>query len=157
MCWNQKLADWESLLPLLTWSFVTGRNEGVAKVIILHLFVILFTGGVSASVHAGIPPRVDTPQRRSPRADNPPEHTPQSRHPPEQTPLEQTPLQSRHPESRYPLPPDTLQSRHPPEQTAPPGADTPREARLRHTVNERPVRILLKCILVIIMLEKISW
>ena len=49
-------------------SMVTGRNEVVAKVIFLHLSVILFTGGgVSASVHAGIP------------------HTPWSRHPPEQT------------------------------------------------------------------------
>ena len=39
---------------------------------------------------------------------------------------------------------------HPPEQT-PPGADTPPpgRSRLRHTVNERPVRILLECILVL--------
>ena len=39
--------------------FITGRNEVVAKVIFLHLSVILFTGvgwGGSASVHAGIPP-----------------------------------------------------------------------------------------------------
>ena len=36
----------------------TGRNEVVAKVIFLHLFVILFTGWGrgSASVHAGMPP-----------------------------------------------------------------------------------------------------
>ena len=34
---------------------ISGRNEVVAKVIFLHLSVILFTGGVSASVHAGIP------------------------------------------------------------------------------------------------------
>ena len=32
------------------------RNEVVAKVIFLHLSVILFTGGGSASVHAWIPP-----------------------------------------------------------------------------------------------------
>ena len=36
-------------------SMITCRNEVVAKVIFLHLFVILFTGGVSSSVHAGIP------------------------------------------------------------------------------------------------------
>ena len=59
----------------------TRRNEVVAKVIFLHLSVILFTGGV-ASVHAGMP----TPTPRS---------------------------------------------------------------RLRHTVYERPVRILLECILVL--------
>ena len=77
--------------------FITGRNEVVAKVIFLHLSVILFTGGGggSASIHAGIP--------------TPPDHTP-----PEQTPL-------------------------------PPGS------RLQHTVYERPVRILLECILVIYM------
>ena len=46
--------------------------------------------------------------------------------------------------------------RHPPDQADPPGpgrpprdqADTPPERRLQHTVNERPVRILLECILV---------
>ena len=37
--------------------FFTSRNEVVAKVIFLHLSVILFTGGRgSASLHAGIPP-----------------------------------------------------------------------------------------------------
>ena len=56
---------------LLECFLTTGRNEVVAKVIFLHLFVILFTGGgesVSASVHAGIPPpppRPDTPRIRS--------------------------------------------------------------------------------------------
>ena len=76
------------LTPMIMWwsihttkfsTIFTGRNEVVAKVIFLHLFVILFTGGVSASVHAGIPPPprsrhppgADTPL--SPRADTPPE------------------------------------------------------------------------------------
>ena len=101
-------------------------------------------GGVSASVHAGIPPPRSRhplagrhpPGADPPKADTPPEqaHTPQSRHPPG----------SRHPWSRHPC------SRHPP-----PEADTPQEqtpppgSRRRHTVNERPVRILLECILVI--------
>ena len=43
--------------------FLPPANEVWAKVIFLHLFVILFTGG-SASVHAGIPPplnRAHTP------------------------------------------------------------------------------------------------
>ena len=70
--------------------------------------------GVSASVHAGIPPPEQTP--------------PGSRHPPRaDTPREQT-------------------TPHP-EQTPPP------ESRLQHTVNERPVRILLECILVHFVFE----
>ena len=62
--------------------FIIGRNEVVAKVIFLHLSVILFTGGgVSASVHAGIPPpRADTPLAAdTPRADT---HTPEQTPPP---------------------------------------------------------------------------
>ena len=103
---------------LVVTSLITGHNEIVAKVIFLHLSVILFTGeGVCLSACWDT-----TPLR--------------SRHPPEQTPWEQTP---------------------PPEQTPPLGADTPQGAdtppplgsRLRHTVNERPVRILLECILVV--------
>ena len=79
---------------------------------------------MSASVHAGIHP----PSRHPPGADIPPEQTPpgadtpQSRHPPGGDPPEQTP---------------------PWEQTPIPGS------RLQHTVNERPVRILLECILVV--------
>ena len=40
----------------MTFDLITGRNEVVAKVIFLHLSVILFTGRGSVSVHAGIPP-----------------------------------------------------------------------------------------------------
>ena len=81
----------------------TGRNEVVAKVIFLHLSVILFTGGVSASVHAGIPHPPGS--RHPPGADNPP----RSRSPLEQTRREQTP-----PGSRHPLGTDPPRSRHPP-------------------------------------------
>ena len=104
--------------------FVTGRNEVVAKVIFLHLSVILFRGEVSASVHAGIPhthpppeqtpPRADTPQsRHPPGADIPLEQTsPWSRHPPgADTPLEQTSPWSRHPPGA-----DPHWSRHPPQE-----------------------------------------
>ena len=92
----------------------------MAKVIFLHLSVILFTGGVSASVHAWIP------SARS-------RHPPRSRHTPEQTPP-----------GAYTRPPNP-RSRHPP---PPPQEQTPPGSRLRHTVNERPVRILLERILV---------
>ena len=55
-----------------------------AKVMFLQASVILLTGGVSASVHAGIhPPRADTPRADTPQEQTPPkEQTP----PPEQTP-----------------------------------------------------------------------
>ena len=94
---------------------ITGRNEVVAEVIFLHLFVILFTGGgggVSASVHAGIP---HPPEQTCPREHTPPQvDTPWSRHAPgSRPPLEQT-LPSRHPPMQTP-----------PEQTPPLGADIP--------------------------------
>ena len=94
----------------------TGRNEVVAKVIFVHLSVILFTGGMSASVHA------DTPLP------------------------EQTPPRSRHPQAAdIPLEADTpLGADNPPRSRHPP------RSRLWYTVNERPVRILLECILVFV-------
>ena len=89
---------------LSTMEFViTGRNEVVAKVIFLHLSVILFTGGRVWGRH----PRPPLPR-------------------------------SRHPPGAEPPGADTQWVRHPP----PPGS------RLQHTVNERPLRILLECILV---------
>ena len=53
----------------------------MAKVIYLHLSVILFTGG-SASVHAGIPPPWDQAQPPWDQAPPRTRHPPQSRHPP---------------------------------------------------------------------------
>ena len=55
----------------------------MAKVIFLHLFVILFRGG-SASVHAGMPP--PPPGSRDAIPGSRHRHPPRSRHPPEQTP-----------------------------------------------------------------------
>ena len=97
----------------------------VAKVVFLYLFVILFTGGCLPQCMLGC-------------------HTPKSRHPPPRA--------------------DTLQDQTATLEQTPPGVDTPPRAdtspradsppgsRLRHTVNERPVRILLECILVIIII-----
>ena len=87
---------------LLECILVTGHNEAVAKVIFLHLFVILFTGG-STSVHARIP--LPTPQDQA------------------------------HPRTRHTSP-------------RPGQAPFPPRSRLRHTINEQPVPILLECILV---------
>ena len=78
-------------------------------------------------MHARIHPRADT----SPGADTPLQ---------EQTPprVDTPPPQSRHPAGA-----DTPWSRPP--HPSPPGS------RLQHTVNERPLRILLECILVYIV------
>ena len=119
----------------------TGRNVVVAKVIFLHLFVILFTGGclpqcmlgyhppeqtpppLRADTPGADTPRADTPQsRHSPGADKPPwsRHPPPSRHPPRaDTPRAADPPEQQTPQSRHPLGTDT-----PP---PPPGADTPPE------------------------------
>ena len=100
-------------------------------------------GWGSASVHAGIPPPTpgpDTPQNRHHHPPGPdtsttthPPRPDTTTHPGADTPLDQTP-----PPGADPYPPG---SRHPP-----PGS------RLQHTVYERPVRILLECILVVCVL-----
>ena len=87
----------------------------------LQASVILSTGGgrVSASVHAGM---TDTPRTRHTTPPDQAHHPPRTRHPPQ----EQTP----------------------PGTDTPPRTNTPLGSRLQHTVNMRPVRILLECILV---------
>ena len=68
-------------------TIITGCNESVAKVIFLHLFVILFTGGCLPQCMLGYhhpleqtPPGADTHpgSRHPPRADTPQEQTPPS-------------------------------------------------------------------------------
>ena len=54
------------------------------------------------------------------------------------------------PRTRHPLGPDTPRSRQPPRTRHPSGpGPSPPGSRLQHTVNERPVRIQLECILVL--------
>ena len=82
---------------------------------------------------------------------------PQSRHPPEQTP---PPPGSDTPPADTPPGVDNPRSRHhSPRGQTPPGANPPGSdrpgSRLQHTVYERPVCILLECILVFIGL--LSW
>ena len=116
------------------------------KVMFLQVCVILFTGGVSASVHAGIHP-LPLEQTPPPRSRHPPEQTPPQEQTPlgadtppgADTPLEQTPPGSRPPLIRPPLIRYTTRDQ----------VSLPR-SRLWHTVNERPVRILLECILVMV-------
>ena len=88
--------------------------------------------GLSASVHAGIPPHPPGGRPPHPEAD-----TPQKA---------DIPLGSRHHPPWEADPP-------PGKQTPPPEADPP-GSRLQHTVNERPVRILLECILVNVCIFK---
>ena len=64
----------------------TAANEVWGKVIFLHLFVILFTGG-SASVHAGRPPQEEAPPGGDPTEEAPP----LGGDPPEEAPPEEVP------------------------------------------------------------------
>ena len=127
----------------------TGRNEVLAKVIFLHLSVILFTGG---GTWPGTPLGRYTPL--------PGRYTPWQVHPPGQV----------HPSGQVHPPPGQVHplagtppwagtpplAGTPPGQVHPPGRYTPRagpppppgNSRLGNTVNVRPVRILLECILV---------
>ena len=87
---------------LLINAIITGRNEVVAKVIFLHLSVILFTEGCLPQCMLGY---------HTPRSRHPPEaDTPWSRHPHRADPLRR----QKTPWSRHPPRADTPQSRHPP-------------------------------------------
>ena len=106
--------------PFLSDYIVTVRNE-VAKVMFLHLSVILFTGGTTL---AGTPPRT----RYTPRAGTPPGITsprqvhPQGRYIPGQVhPLGRYTPQAGTPPGRY-TPQDQV---HPPEPGTAPQAGTP--------------------------------
>ena len=105
--------------------------------------MILSTGGRGGCLPQCMlgyhPPRAETPlggrhppSRHPPGADTPLGADPPSRHPPGADP----------PGSRHPP------CSRPPRSRQPPGTDTPPPgSRRQHTVNERPVRILLECIL----------
>ena len=72
----------------------TGCNEVVAKVMFLHVSVILLTGGTCLRQTPCPPPKAESPpwSRHPPEAD-----PPRNRHPREHTSLEHTPPRSRHP------------------------------------------------------------
>ena len=106
---------------LLECFLVTGRNEVVAKVMFLHVSVILLTGG--------------SPGRENPPGPGRPPPRPGRPSPPDQADPPRT--RQAPPQDQADPPP------RPPDQ-----ADTPPRTRHQHTVNERPVRILLECILV---------
>ena len=114
----------------------TGRNEVVAKVMFLQVSVCPQGGGVclSACWDANPPPRPGRPPRD--QADPPG--------------TRQTPHQDQaDPPGTRRIPPGTRQA--PPQDQADPlgTRQTPPGSRLQYTVyNERPVRILLECILV---------
>ena len=128
----------------------TGRNEVLAKVIFLHLSVILFTGGGLA--------------RRPPSGwmENPPSPPAGWGTPPgwmENPPrLDGEPprLEGEPPRLDGEPPPPGWKETPPWLEGEPPPPPPPRGSRLRHTVYDRPVRILLECILVYLVFEKIS-
>ena len=99
---------------------------------------ILSTGGGPDTLpdQAGTPPGPDTPLDQA--------GTPGTRHTPRTSPQDQTPPGP----GRY-----TPRTRHPPPG---PGRYPPWNSRPRNTVNVRPVRILLECILVYFNFESIK-
>ena len=177
-CRGRHAAYWNAFLYYTECSF--------AKVMFLHVSVILFTGGVlphcmlgyTPRPQAGTPPRpqagTSPPDQRlvPPRSRHPPwdqrQAPPQSRHPPlgpkAGTPPEQTPplgTKGRHPppwtRGRYPPPrADHPGSRHPP---AGPEAGTPPpvQCMLGDAGNKRAVRILLECNLVLYRMFYIAY
>ena len=104
------------------------------KVMFLHVCVILFTGGVGVSGQTPPP---------GPRRENPPPRNRQTPPPGRVNP----PRPGRHPPRPGRPPPGTWQGEPPPGPGRENQSPLP-ERRLQHTVNERPVRILLECILV---------
>ena len=120
------------MLIKLQLRFLPPANEVWGKVIFLHLFVILFTGGSAYTPWSRHPSPRDQGPGTPPGSRHPlqTKYTPQTRY----TSLEQTPFQDQvHPPGPGP-PPDQV---HPPEQSI-----------LGDTVNVRAVRILLECNLV---------
>ena len=127
-------------IMLMLYFIITVRNE-VAKVMFLHLSVILFTGGMVCLSACW-----DTTPREAPtwEAHPPPgsAHTPPGKHPPGSTPsweahppgITPSPWEA-HPPGRTP----SLRGAHPPGRTPPP----------RRRLPLRTVRILLECILVL--------
>ena len=107
--------------------------------------VCLSTGGVSASVHAGMP---YPPDGEPPPLDGEPPPPPGMENPPPdgEPPLDGEPpppgMENPAPDGEPPPPWDG-------DQPPPPGMENPPlVSRLQQTVYERPVRILLECILV---------
>ena len=141
----------------------TDRNEVVAKVMFLLVSVILSGGGgLSASVHAGkeAPPHWEgsTPHWEGstpPGKEAPPwEGSPPGReHPP---PREGSTPRRKHTPAGKEAPPWKEAPPDPGKEAPPWEGSTPREGSTtpgrkhppRHTVNERPVRILLECIFI---------
>ena len=123
----------------------TGRNEVVAKVMFLQVCVcpqgVRGEGVCLSACWDAIPPRMETTLLDR----EPPPH-PGLRPPPPgwRTPqMENPPLDGEPP--RWRTPPGW---RTPPRWRTPPDGEPPPGSRLQHTVYERPVRILLECILV---------
>ena len=128
-----------------TRDIITSRNEVVAKVMFLHVSVILFTGGGSPGrenhpMDQGEPPwtRETTPWTRenppgpwrSPRDHGEPPRTRENPPGPGRPPLDQGEPPRDHGEPPQP-------------------GRTPPGSRLQNTVYKRPVHILLECILVV--------
>ena len=124
----------------------------MAKVIFLHLSVIHSVhrgGGLPQCILGYHHPPADTPRSRHPPGPDPPNQTRRGIHPPPQVihtqPRTRPPGADTHPPRSYTHSPGP----DPQEQTPPRPDPPPRGSRVQQTVYERPVRILLECILVL--------
>ena len=159
-CYN--FPNWFPSCTITSFPLITGRNEVVAKVMFLQVCVCPQGGRVSASVHAGIPDPPGTrqtpmgPGRHPPRPGRTPRDQADPPGPgrpprPGSPPWDQadTPQPGWHPPNQADTPSGTRQI--PPRPSRPPTGPgrPPLGSRLQHTVYERPVRILLECILVL--------
>ena len=123
-------------------NIVTDRNEVVAKVMFLQLCVILFTGGVCLSACWDTTPQGDPQEGDPPRRRHPPSRPPKKETPKKESASRPTPKGKLRGIRSRPTPKGEIEG----DQIQPP----PTRCRIRHTVNERPVRILLECILVLL-------
>ena len=116
VCW--KILKYQShfLVYCPSENLITVRNE-VAKVMFLHLSVILFTGGLLQCMLGYHPPGTDTPLEETPPWTTPP----LDQVPPDQTPPDQAPPRPGTPPGPGASPgPDTPHQTSPQKQTHPP-------------------------------------
>ena len=94
-----------------SFAVVTGRNEVVAKVMFLHVSVILYTGGVYGEHHHPPGPGIHPPSRKNPPPPGTKENSPDQADPPGPR---GTPRPGRHPPDQGEPPPRPGRHTHPP-------------------------------------------
>ena len=136
-------------------SYIYRPQTKFAKVMFLHLSVILFTGGGLPQCMLGYHPPEQTPHPRSrhPPGTRHPPPPPGTRHPPPPPGTRHPPEPGTPPGTRHPPGPGTPpREQKPPWEQTPPGTRHPPPPEQRRLLL-RTVRILLECILVETVVE----